>query len=102
MSRNVGHVIFQGDNSIAYMIFNSTVEQCYPGLYETCEKASKAFMNGTFLHDDLSCTCGGEEPVVIVPYDAAPVPPDSTIHWRGTGCRKCRCILSGLTDLEKS
>ncbi len=98
MSRNVGHVVFQKDNSISYLIYNGSVERCYPELYGSFDEAAEAFREGTFGVEWPLCTCGNAEPVIIVPYDAVPVKPDSTIHWEGMACRRCRCIHSGLWD----
>lgn len=96
MSRNIGHIVFEKDGGINYIIFNGTVEQCYPELYDSYDSARAAFEGRTFGIDRPYCTCGSREPVIIVPYDSAPVPVSSTIHWRGTACRNCRCIDSGL------
>lgn len=98
MSRNIGHVIFQTDGSIEYLIYNGTSEQCYSELYFSRDDAIDAFKEGSFGNESPFCICGSVEPVIIVPYDDVPVAPDSTIHWNGTACRKCQCIQTGLRN----
>ena len=102
MSRFIGHVVFQSDSKVEYLIFNSTVEQCYPELYKTHREAVQAFLDGSFGRNWPDCTCGGTEPIIIFPYDDEPTDSDHSIHWSGTACRKCQCIDFGLSDSREN
>lgn len=94
MSRNTGLVVFTADRALRWIKYNGTTEHCYPKLYDSPEAVGEDWYGDA----QAECRCGGAEPVAVYPYDVFAPAEEKTISWPGTACRKCGCLVTGLTE----
>ena len=87
MSKETGVVVFN-DGKKMWFKFNSTVNQCYPKLFDSIKEVADKWHEDEWVY----CTCGGElESVIVYPYDVQP-PSNETITFKMMACRKCKCL----------